>query len=227
MTRGRGAAAGLAGLLGALALPLLAGCPGVAFTFTPPDGADKASDGSAVEVDGSPLPTPDAASSPDAPVTCNNPLVCSCNGDLNCRTSSNGNTCDLVSHQCVDCVRNSDCNSQRCVSFQCVRPCDSTLRDGGQCGGSFHCGPASFCVQCESMGDCLGDPTQPMCNPSTGRCVECVTASDCGGNGMGCSLNGRCFDNTFGPPLGGFAGGDASGLGSSSGGPSSAAGHDP
>jgi hypothetical protein len=195
-------AGGLASLLAGLSLTA---CGGVELDFAPLDGS---ADGIDAFVDGGPVdapthPQPDGTSPPDAPTFCNNPQVCGCNSDPDCRNNNNGNhSCDQASHQCVDCVHNNDCNSSRCVDFQCVRQCDVNFPDAGQCGASFHCGPGDFCIQCESMDDCRGDPSQPVCNPINGRCVECVGAMDCAGSGMACSLTGRCFNN-FGPGGGG------------------------
>ncbi|MFO0609879.1 MAG: hypothetical protein U0324_42365, partial [Polyangiales bacterium] len=55
---------------------------------------------------------------------------------------------------------------------------------------------------CTANAQCAGDPRGPVCDVATGRCVECVAATDCPSPGFTCQSN-RCVrsDTCNGGPL--------------------------
>jgi hypothetical protein len=55
---------------------------------------------------------------------------------------------------------------------------------------------------CTTNAQCAGDPRGPVCDVTTGRCVECVSPSDCPSPGFTCQSN-RCVrtDSCNGGPL--------------------------
>ncbi len=86
-----------------------------------------------------------------------------CTGDADCTPA--GMVCDPVPAECVECLFDTDCQSdERCVDRVC--------------------GPVTACVN--SL-DCA-DTDETVCDESVGQCVECLTASDC-------DANNDCTDN--------------------------------
>src|SRR5687767_7157929 len=83
-------------------------------------------------------------------------------GGTDCTPS--GMVCDPVPQECVDCLFDTDCQSdERCVDRAC--------------------GPVTACVN--SL-DCA-DTAETVCDESVGQCVECVSEGDC-------DANNDCFD---------------------------------
>lgn len=116
---------------------------------------------------------------------------------------------------CLDCLNDSHCPSQACVSGKCVsctedchcarpRPvCETLSGTCYECQSDADC-PATTprcigtldvrwsCVECIEDTDCP-DAT-PLCLPDTWLCNECILDEDCPG-GLGCSVVGgrhRC-----------------------------------
>lgn len=107
--------------------------------------------------------------------------------------AARGGFCNLLKNLCVGCLKHSDC------------------RDPGK----PVCGVTQTCVACANQlapddGCTSRNPALPACNPATGRCEQCVRASDCsprsGDGGVGdagrdggvmggvCSVKNTCVE---------------------------------
>lgn len=114
-----------------------------------------------------------------------------CAEDRHC-TSGDQNRCDLVSHRCVECRANADCEPDEM--------CDPTTRRcrprcGGDTGGTCTTelpvcdGARGACACTEESCERISD--RPRCSPTLRLCVECLGAFDCDGDEPYC-LDGAC-----------------------------------
>ncbi|HEX7499693.1 MAG TPA: hypothetical protein VF524_05230 [Polyangia bacterium] len=107
------------------------------------------------------------------------PKVCSCNTAQICDSYSSGFACNLLDNLCEkECASTSDCSG-----FQPPRLCDQLI---GLCVASIQ--------MCYVNANCPS-PTQPRCDPVSGRCVSCSSSDDCAGRGDGfvrCKDDGTC-----------------------------------
>jgi hypothetical protein len=100
-------------------------------------------------------------------------------------------TCDAdhcIDNRCVQCTpatEAADCDTASAPvcssSNRCVAECDST-RDCIRFARTPSCAQsgslAGQCVACSSATEC-SDPSAPVCDPTTGTCVDCLTDDDC------------------------------------------------
>ena len=105
------------------------------------------------------------------------------------------------------------CVNQRCVACKTSAQCNNAT-------GAPFCSAQNTCVSCASaVGDagiCSG--TAPVCDPGSGRCVECTQNSECPTAGKGFCVANTCQGcNAAGASAGGVDGGVSDG-GSSDGG---------
>ncbi|MCA9618759.1 MAG: hypothetical protein KC731_07050 [Myxococcales bacterium] len=108
----------------------------------------------------------------------------------------NGQQCNFDctnSLGCVECVTDLDCGNGQpiCVAGHCE-----------ECGVSADCAVGESCYpenhecapSCETNGDCQQDDA-PLCDPTSGACVGCLSAQDCGGETPVCSpISGQCAE---------------------------------
>jgi len=154
------------------------------------------------------LPTMDATQGADANVP---PVDCRTNGGvcplakLHCETTSGACVacisdshctapfprCDTAVHRCVGCGTVGDCvPGNVCEQTVCVPSCG----DGGVCPGNSTCHSESqICKECQADPDCKNSDKAHLCEPKTGRCIECLTDGDCAPGHPRCDLVlGRC-----------------------------------
>lgn len=134
---------------------------------------------------------------------CKNTAIANCNSAaIPCDTGvpCTSGVCNLKSHACVTCLKNSDCSGGLCVDFACVsatactsdlackasgQVCDKNSGFCVECLIGADCKPAQICsenkciqpVTCKSSKDCAG-----VCDQGKGVCVDCVTDNDCNAN---------------------------------------------
>jgi len=119
------------------------------------------------------------------------------------------------------CLVDNDCTGSEphyCVNAKCV-----SCRTSNQCNndaGAPFCSAQNTCVSCAaSTGDggvCSG--TAPVCDPGSGRCVECMQNSECPTAAKAFCVSNKCQGcNVAGASAGGIDGGVSDG-GSSDGG---------
>ena len=131
----------------------------------------------------------------EAPGTC---LLCaSCTSDADCAKSKtqklcNTDTAGSLAGMCVACLSDVDCPSDRkcdLVTLQCAAIC--TEKGAAACGSQGRqCDTThAYCVECLSATDCGG---KLLCNH---ECVECVENADCAAKGQLCWLQRHtCVD---------------------------------
>ena len=133
-----------------------------------------------------------------------------CSSDSDCSGSMVCNTSD---GQCYGCLDNSDCNEgEVCTNHQCVT--EDKCKDVS-CSGGKSCNPDNGQCECPSGTQDYGNGTceeancsnggvicsgsTPVC-ASSGKCVECVSNSDCGTDevcsGNTCQTVDRCANVT-------------------------------
>src|SRR4051794_25110624 len=89
----------------------------------------------------------------------------------------------------AECSANKDCPSpQLCVASRCVDsgcgPLSEACAGDGDCGLGMTC--TSGCCRpgvaagCQGDPDCASKPSTPFCDVTSGACVQCVQARDCG-----------------------------------------------
>jgi hypothetical protein len=130
-------------------------------------------------VDASVSPVEDQAGGPEDASPETSPAPFECTTDLEC-TSLNQH-CDTPRHECVPCVRHSDCQQQTKLPWcspqhQCVA-CLSAPTD--TCGPDQACLGTTCFYLCPDGGNC---PTfKPFCNTSQSRfvCTACRNNDDC------------------------------------------------
>ena len=94
---------------------------------------------------------------------------------------------------CVDCVDDDDCPSGMiCVGGKCIcPPTRPYLNRRGECVACLTDAECPKCYHCQG-GDCVPlDCGDGVCDPVTGKCVECVTSGDCDGPNE-CCVNNKC-----------------------------------
>ncbi len=172
----------------------------------------------------------DDADCPDGNVCSDGQCRFFCAEDTDCPAEQH---CELATGACVECTSNEHCDlGQICLS-SCVDGCatdrdcpDGTVCDPeagehGQCVACARdedCLPAETCVEhictlrCDNDDDCF--PLQ--CDEANGRCVECLSKSDCADLATvcvnfecvyGCDSDRDCPENEFCDPLYGEHGG--------------------
>ena len=116
------------------------------------------------------------------------------------------------------CAVDNDCTGSGphyCVNARCVA-CRASNQCDNDAGAPF-CSAQNSCVSCASAtgdgGVCSG--TAPVCNPGSGRCVECVQNSECTTPGKSFCVANKCQGCNV---TGASAGGNASDGGASDGG---------
>ena len=97
----------------------------------------------------------------------------SCSVDSDCIGVAGGNYC--VNARCVACKASSQCNNDAGVPF---------------------CSAQNTCVSCKSIsgpdGGSACPASAPVCESTSGRCVECVKNSDCPTVGKGFCVQNQC-----------------------------------
>ncbi len=122
----------------------------------------------------------DSGSCPVSTVFCDRPVsspCVACVDDSNC-TSAAAPRCDHLLHQCVQCGSQLDCPSgQTCTeSLQCITLC----LDGGGCPGDTPICFEQLCLGCRFDDDCASSyGERKLCNTMSGKCVQCVSDSQC------------------------------------------------
>ncbi|MBL8601169.1 MAG: hypothetical protein JNK72_04540 [Myxococcales bacterium] len=129
-----------------------------------------------------------------------------CRSDREC--SSQGQVCDTMAGQCVQCVLQADCTmNQRCVANRCVdnRACTSST----QCPGQVCDRERGFCVDCVGDNDCpVGQVcgaqrtcvvATPTCTPGAATCLDATTRQVC-------NTDGRTYATQVCPSPAGSAG---------------------
>ena len=121
--------------------------------------------------------------------------VGSCSVDNDCVGVSGGAFC--VKAKCVACKTSTNCNNDAGVPF---------------CSAQNACVSCAGVVAVDGGAGCSG--TTPVCNASTGSCVECVQNSDCPTAGKGFCVQHKCVGcdvpgATASPSSGGSDGGTA------------------
>lgn len=94
-----------------------------------------------------------------------------CTWDSDCAGTPTTPRCDLGSGDCVECVRDNQCDA--------TEKCNLT---------SHTCEPRP--AGCESNTDCSSTPATPKCRVADRACVACLGATDCPGGR--CLSNGTC-----------------------------------
>jgi hypothetical protein len=121
-----------------------------------------------------------------------------CVSDADCSTDAGGPICDMGQHICIQCGTSGDCPADaRCLGQTCVQTCNTSADcatagvqcddgfcarcdDDQECSGSTpYCAANHQCAGCTSNGQCPA--AAPRCNSTIGRCVACLTSSDCQG----------------------------------------------
>jgi hypothetical protein len=130
-----------------------------------------------------------------------------CASATDCATNPNGTAC--LSGTC-GCTTPSDCPNATdvCVASQCTP--GTTGADAGTIGG----GGGGVGGICTSDSDCMGSPTNPVCDMSAGQCVPCTATENACPNGESC-VTDTCVAGGGG---GGLGGGGGSGGGGGGGG---------
>jgi hypothetical protein len=153
-----------------------------------------------------------------------------------------GLQCDSSGH-CADCLANQDCVSRtgnpnavclpnnkcgcdadsQCAGLSQGARCVASLQNCGcesdadcSTAGALTCAPNHRCG-CSSNQDCAGiafrNTPLPLCDPSTGGCVQCLTDTDCtdpnnrvcdptGNSCLPCRTSADCAQNANGPVCG-------------------------
>jgi len=191
-----------------LVVAALAGCDGsLQFSeVSAPSGAGGAPrDASAYDVDGGEIPTEAASSDAPADTSVDGTGVQDsprdiavdrgmgsappCYKDTDCPSSKLH--CDILSHQCVECIATVDC-----VVDPYLR-CETTVHRCVECLTSADCGPNAMChpdariciAVCQDGAACLA--TAPYCD-GNGSCAACRNNADCFREDL-CDLSiGRC-----------------------------------
>lgn len=97
---------------------------------------------------------------------------CPCEKDVDCKEAPR-NRCLTSTKSCVECLR---------------EPTDT-------CSPGSYCNDQNQCVLgCKQESDCANTSATPHCNTTNHRCVECVTANQCGDAGLLCSPSGACVE---------------------------------
>ncbi len=189
-------------LLGTVLALLLAGACGTQnLVFDPLDGPDAADAPEASPESSAPdvrQPPSSCKVDDDCPLPdlhCDSAGQCvACVTDLQCR-NANSEFPVCAANQCVECGADADCGpGGRCepTSHRCVLPC----ADSGACpssSGLFCYERTGLCVACSSNQYCQSQGSARVCDPSVGRCVQCVDNSDCSGREPICNRSaGRC-----------------------------------
>jgi len=114
------------------------------------------------------------------------PTVNLCSNDADC---VDGGVCDLVIHECVECILDADCPlGKKCdgETNQCVGClADADCPDGAVCDSEHH-----LCVECMADADC-GEGGQ--CDEEKNVCIECVDDADCAYPNVQCAYT-ACMD---------------------------------
>jgi hypothetical protein len=101
--------------------------------------------------------------------------------------------CDPTLNRCVPCELDSDCYpGEVCEGFthRCVTPCTVA----GDCPSRAPICSQGLCASCTSSADC-NSVNSPVCDQRIGRCVECVSDAQCGGDEVTCDrITGRCAE---------------------------------
>ncbi|WP_394828767.1 hypothetical protein [Pendulispora albinea] len=99
--------------------------------------------------------------------------------------------CNPTEHRCVACTTSADCPAGRaCEQHVCITACD----DAGKCPGNATCHAQShLCKDCQVNADCNNAGNDRICEPNTGRCIECLDDGPCPPGRSHCEkITGRC-----------------------------------
>jgi hypothetical protein len=96
--------------------------------------------------------------------------------------------CDAKSHRCVPCLVDGDCGAgMRCRAMQCVLGCSAQQ----PCGDAGVCDlDGGTCAGCTTDAQCAVDPTHPICEKASGRCIPCTPNNDRCPPGQYCDATG-------------------------------------
>jgi hypothetical protein len=112
---------------------------------------------------------------------------------------SQGETCQAGACTSVatTCASNADCAGNTAAPFcstafgMCVRCIDYTACDLGDICELGTCTYEGSQTTCQSDNDCVGSATDPLCDPTLGKCVPCIGTSDTASCGAG-TVTGTC-----------------------------------
>ncbi len=120
-------------------------------------------------------------------------MCVACVGDTDC--SGALRHCDTAQGICVECNNASTDCAEHHVCDQQTRRCVDTCNDGDdRCPVSgFSCDVVhKICTECDSLRPCKVS-SRPVCDPPTGRCVECAGDAQCPALKPVCDRrSGRC-----------------------------------
>jgi hypothetical protein len=137
---------------------------------------------------------------------CGGSLVCTSSGSCGgCRTSATDCAapttpiCDSTTTECRGCSSDQECQSELglayCVDNARCSPCQPTTEQGCTDPAKPDCRAAAngnlACQACVTDDHCKNLTATPVCDASTGKCVECTSDTDCGGN----ANKPLCVDN--------------------------------
>ncbi|HTV20205.1 MAG TPA: hypothetical protein VMG12_16085 [Polyangiaceae bacterium] len=101
-------------------------------------------------------------------------------------------SCDSASRTCVECTDSSECDGRVCdpKAHRCVE----CLADADCGAGTCDVGPKPRCREpCTRNEDC--DPKRPVCDATTGQCMECGTREQCkGAKRKACTVEHECVE---------------------------------
>ena len=115
-----------------------------------------------------------------------------CVSDGNCG-SADRPRCDVALHVCVECGATQDC----AAGWLCepnTRTCVEACTSSGSCRDAAPTCDTTrgICASCSGNASCDGN-AKPYCDPSTDRCVACVTDQNCRFADLHCDrTTGRC-----------------------------------
>ncbi len=117
---------------------------------------------------------------PPAPICNTTTGACvGCQTDADCTNTTGRPLCDTERGQCSECLSNANCPDAAPACNRQNGTCAVCLVDT-DCGPNYLCsqGDDRCHPKCTSNADCTA-PNQPLCNPLTGACVQCTSATDC------------------------------------------------
>ncbi|MCG3172818.1 MAG: hypothetical protein GMKNLPBB_00977 [Myxococcota bacterium] len=134
--------------------------------------------------------------------------VVECGEDLDCQPYAPRTKC-TAEGRCIDpnppppeCTSNENCDpvntDRKCASGKCV-PAQTCRTIPSICAAGEICdrtqGRCAANARCSANADCAADPRLAVCNPASGKCVECLANAECG-FGRQCNLTSlTCEDS--------------------------------
>ncbi len=132
-----------------------------------------------------------------------------CSGTLGCVQCQADSDCAATDPRCIEgrchaCATNADCGAAMPACWadhQCHAACTSNASCQQQTQPNLPLCDTSTgaCIECMATKDCAGTQ-QPLCDTSTDRCVDCLANSDCGVSAPRCFLGDhtcvQCLSNS-------------------------------